>query len=77
MPPVSDSSPLSGLDAAFLCLESLGTPTHVGGLMLLRRPSGNREDFAQRLRDHMADRVEAALNELESLTLDRPGLQHP
>jgi len=70
------SSPLSGLDAAFLYLEGLGTPMHVGSLMLLQ-PLRGGGDFYQRLRDHVADRLNAAAplrRVLESAPL---GLSHP
>jgi WS/DGAT/MGAT family acyltransferase len=49
--------PLSGLDSAFLYLEGLGTPMHVGSLMILDRPPRFRGDFRVRLRDHIAGRL--------------------
>jgi diacylglycerol O-acyltransferase len=49
--------PLSGLDAAFLYLEGLGTPMHVGSLMILDRPARFRGDFRVRLREHIAGRL--------------------
>ncbi len=77
MLPVSESSPLSGLDAAFLYLESLGTPMHVGSLMLLESPSRRRGDFAQRLRDHVADRLSAAAPLRRVVETAPLGLSHP
>ena len=55
-----NSRPLSGLDATFLYLEGLGTPMHVGSLMLLEPPAGLAGRFADRLREHVADRLNAA-----------------
>lgn len=51
-------TPLSGLDAAFLYLESAGTPMHVGSLMLLDAPA--RGDFHSQLVDHIAARLPRA-----------------
>ncbi len=68
---------LSGLDAAFLYLEGLGTPMHVGSLMLLEPPAGFDGDFHRRLVEHVADRLAAAAplrRVLESAPL---GLGHP
>ena len=36
---------LSGLDSAFLYLETPETPMHVGGLNLVELPAGYRGDF--------------------------------
>jgi len=52
--------PLTGLDAAFLYLEGLGTPMHVGSLMLLRMPDGFDGDFHARLCEHLEGRLGAA-----------------
>ncbi len=51
-------TPLSGLDAAFLYLESAGTPMHVGSLMLLDAPAHG--DFHPRLLEHIAARLPRA-----------------
>ena len=48
-------TPLSGLDAAFLYLESAGTPMHVSSLMLLDAPAAG--DFHPRLVEHIASRL--------------------
>lgn len=69
--------PLSGLDAAFLYLEGLGTPMHVGSLMLLDPPNGSGQKFHERLRSHVADRLTAAAP-LRRVLEDAPlGLGHP
>ena len=52
-------TPLSGLDAAFLYLESAGTPMHVGSLMRLDWPA-SAGDFHARLLDHVASRLPRA-----------------
>ena len=52
-------TPLSGLVAAFLYLESAGTPMHVGSLMRLDWPDGSG-DFHARLMDHIASRLPRA-----------------
>lgn len=52
-------TPLSGLDAAFLYLESAGTPMHVGSLMRLDWPDGSG-DFHARLMDHVSARLPRA-----------------
>ena len=49
--------PLSGLDAAFLHLETPETPMHVGSLHLLRVPARARAGFADRVRAHVAGRL--------------------
>lgn len=69
--------PLSGLDASFLYLEAMGTPMHVGSLMLLERPAGDRTDFHAALIQHLRRRLPkaAALRRvLEQTPLD---LGHP
>jgi diacylglycerol O-acyltransferase / wax synthase len=69
--------PLSGLDAAFLYLEGLGTPMHVGSLMILDLPKRFRGDFRERLRDHIAGRLGRAAALRRSLTAAPLGLGHP
>jgi len=80
---MAQNRPLSGLDAAFLYLEGLGTPMHVGSLMVLDPPSSSSKkkdennDFHQRLRAHVADRLSAAAP-LRRVLEDAPlGLSHP
>ncbi|AKS41405.1 WS/DGAT/MGAT family O-acyltransferase [Wenzhouxiangella marina] len=74
---MSKHQPLSGLDAAFLYLEGLGTPMHVGSLMLLEAGQRKGGDFHQQLRDHVADRLAAAAP-LRRVLEDAPlGLSHP
>ena len=68
---------LSGLDAAFLYLEGLGTPMHVGSLMLLQPARGFKGDFHKRLRDHVADRLSAAAPLRRVLESAPMGLGHP
>jgi WS/DGAT/MGAT family acyltransferase len=48
---------LSGLDAAFLHLETPETPMHVGGLHLYRVPARSRAGFHDRVRRHVASRL--------------------
>ncbi|MEN1728003.1 MAG: wax ester/triacylglycerol synthase family O-acyltransferase, partial [Pseudomonadota bacterium] len=75
--PVASNRPLSGLDAAFLYLEGLGTPMHVGSLMLISPQDGTGKDFHLRLREHVADRLAAAAP-LRRVLEDAPlGLSHP
>ncbi|MBK6335981.1 MAG: wax ester/triacylglycerol synthase family O-acyltransferase [Betaproteobacteria bacterium] len=50
-------TPLSGLDAAFLYLESEAMPMHVGSLQVYELPRGRRGDFFARARRHLADRL--------------------
>jgi WS/DGAT/MGAT family acyltransferase len=49
--------PLSGLDAAFLHLETPETPMHVGSLHLFRVPARGRAAFAGRVRRHVEGRL--------------------
>ena len=49
--------PLSGLDAAFLHLETPETPMHVGSLHLFRVPARGRAAFAERVRRHVEGRL--------------------
>jgi WS/DGAT/MGAT family acyltransferase len=48
---------LSGLDAAFLYLESAEMPMHVGALHVLELPAGYRGRFAAHLKRLMAERL--------------------
>src|SRR5918993_165825 len=52
--------PLSGLDAAFLYLESAGTPMHVGSVMLIEVPTRRGYDFHAALLAHIAERLPRA-----------------
>ena len=75
--PVASNRPLSGLDAAFLYLEGLGTPMHVGSLMLLDPPEGSADDFHQHLISLVSDRL-SSTNALRRVLEDAPlGLGHP
>lgn len=51
---------LSGLDAAFLYLETAQMPMHVGALHLLALPAGYRGDFVADVRRHLAQRAQFA-----------------
>jgi len=51
---------LSGLDAAFLYLETAEMPMHVGAVHLLELPSGRPGRFVTALRKHIAARLPAA-----------------
>jgi WS/DGAT/MGAT family acyltransferase len=51
---------LTGLDAAFLDLETPEMPMHVGALQVFERPRGDRTRFVKRLREHMAERLPLA-----------------
>ena len=75
--PVASNRPLSGLDAAFLYLEGLGTPMHVGSLMLLDPPKEATADFHQHLIDLVSDRL-TSTKALRRVLEDAPlGLGHP
>jgi len=50
-------TPLSGLDAAFLYLETPETPMHVGSVHLYELPRGHRVDFFERARRHLERRL--------------------
>lgn len=50
-------TPLSGLDAAFLFLETPETPMHVGSVHLYELPHGQRADFFLRARHHLESRL--------------------
>ena len=49
--------PLSGLDAAFLHLETPEMPMHVGALHVFELPAGYKGDFAEDIRRHIAARL--------------------
>jgi WS/DGAT/MGAT family acyltransferase len=51
---------LSGLDAAFLHLESPETPMHVGGLAILELPADYTGDFMEDVRTHIQNRMHMA-----------------
>lgn len=51
---------LSGLDAAFLYLETPEMPMHVGALHILELPPGHRGRFVNTLRRHIAGRLPKA-----------------
>jgi WS/DGAT/MGAT family acyltransferase len=51
---------LSGLDAAFLHLESPETPMHVGGLAILELPPEYSGDFMDDVRTHIQNRMHMA-----------------
>jgi len=51
---------LSGLDAAFLHLETPETPMHVGGLHLFEMPAGYDGDFYEDVKAHVARRMHLA-----------------
>jgi WS/DGAT/MGAT family acyltransferase len=51
---------LSGLDSAFLYLETPETPMHVGGLNLVELPAGYRGDFHADVKRHVASRLHLA-----------------
>ena len=48
---------LSGVDGAFLNLETAATPMHVGSLHLFETPAGYRGDFLAAVRQLMANRM--------------------
>ncbi len=51
---------LSGLDAAFLYLETPEQPMHVGGLNIFELPAGYHGDFLEDLRAHITQRMHLA-----------------
>lgn len=51
---------LSGLDAAFLHIESPEMPMHVGSLNVMRLPEGYQGDFYEDVKAHMAARLHLA-----------------
>jgi len=50
----------SGLDGAFLSLETRATPMHVGSLHLFDPPEGPRRDFRDAIKKLIASRIDAA-----------------
>ena len=69
--------PLTGLDAAFLYLESAGTPMHVGSVMLIELPDQRDYDFHRSLLELVADRLPRA-PALRRVLHEAPlGLGHP
>ncbi len=50
-------NPLSGIDAAFLFLETPETPMHVGSLHLYRVPARGRAAYFERARRHIESRL--------------------
>lgn len=52
--------PLSGLDGAFLHLETLATPMHVASLHRFDLPAGYRKNFANEIRRQLARRLHLA-----------------
>jgi WS/DGAT/MGAT family acyltransferase len=69
--------PLSGLDAAFLYLESAGTPMHVGSVMLLEVPARQQARFFERLSAHLRERLPRAPALRRQLHAAPLGLGHP
>jgi len=69
--------PLSGLDAAFLYLESSGTPMHVGSLMLLEVPARQQAGFLDKLSAHLRERLPRAPVLRKLLHAAPLGLGHP
>lgn len=57
---MTDVRMLSGLDAAFLYLETPEMPMHVGALSVYELPKGYKGRFLTRLRAHMAERIPLA-----------------
>ena len=51
---------LSGLDSAFLYLETPETPMHVGGLNLYELPAGYSGDYFEDVKAHVASRLHLA-----------------
>jgi WS/DGAT/MGAT family acyltransferase len=51
---------MNGLDALFLYLESAETPMHVGSMHLFEPPPGGADDFVERVRAHLAARLDSA-----------------
>lgn len=68
---------LSGLDAAFLYLEALGTPMHVGGVMLLRPPRRKGYDFHALLLEQVRARLPGIAAMRRVLREARFELGHP
>ena len=57
---MANPQPLSGLDAAFLYLETPQMPMHVGALHTFALPPGYRGDFVADVRKHMMARAHLA-----------------
>ena len=53
-------NPLSGLDSAFLYLETPETPMHVGSLHLYQVPARSRASYFERAKKHVACRLHLA-----------------
>lgn len=70
-------TPLTGLDAAFLYLESAGTPMHVGSVMLIELPKRRGFDFHAALLAHIAERLPRAPALRRVLHGAPLGLGHP
>jgi hypothetical protein len=68
---------LSGLDAAFLYLESSGTPMHVGSVMLLEVPARQQPKFLDKLASHLRERLPRAPVLRKQLHAAPLGLGHP
>ena len=51
---------LSGLDAAFLHLESAEMPMHVGSLNVMDLPPGFKGDFYEHAKNRIAERMHVA-----------------
>ena len=51
---------LSGMDAAFLHMETPETPMHVGGLILFELPAGYAGDYYEDVKAHIARRMHLA-----------------
>jgi WS/DGAT/MGAT family acyltransferase len=52
--------PLSGLDGAFLTLETPATPMHVGSLHVFTKPRGYKGDFYRTIKRRLAGRMDVA-----------------
>ena len=61
--------PLSGLDAAFLYLETPETPMHVGSLHLYQVPPRQRATFYDRAVKHIASRIHLAPGETRTVRI--------
>lgn len=48
---------LGGTDAGFLCMETLETPMHVGGLYLYELPERYAGDFHEDFKRHIVERL--------------------
>ncbi len=69
--------PLTGLDALFVYLESMGTPMHVASLIRLVPAARQRRGFAKALREHLIARL-AEVPMLRRRLIEAPmALGHP